>query len=352
MTSIWQDYPDSYRHKEVSAILKAVESGACVSVVGLSGSGKSNLLGFVANRASDGIKWIFVDANRASVKDSAGFFKAVLQACGETMPADDPLERLHQLTGELLNAVPGRVCLVIDRFDAFPEEHQRVIAGQLRYLRDAYKYALTFVTGTRAPIPDDTELAELFYGHTIFLGPLSRQDAGWSVRVFASRSRVNWDEKTVNGIIDASLGYPSFLRGACEAVLDGCAVTSEALKEHPAVRRRLDEFLSANPSMELLENCGLASHPWLTAPARDAEGSHLTQQEFKLLACLRDHQGEVCTKDDLIKAVWPEDRIYDQGLRDDSLAQLIRRLREKIEPNPSAPQKIKTVSGRGYVFKE
>ena len=44
-------------------------------------------------------------------------------------------------------------------------------------------------------------------------------------------------------------------------------------------------------------------------------------------------------------AVWPEDRIYGQGIRDDSLAQLVRRLREKIEPNPSAPNSSKPFPG-------
>ena len=38
------------------------------------------------------------------------------------------------------------------------------------------------------------------------------------------------------------------------------------------------------------------------------------------------------------------------GVRDDSLAQLVRRLREKIEPNPATPQHIHTVPGRGYKF--
>jgi DNA-binding winged helix-turn-helix (wHTH) protein len=48
--------------------------------------------------------------------------------------------------------------------------------------------------------------------------------------------------------------------------------------------------------------------------------------------------------------VWPEDRVFERGVRDDSLAQLVRRLREKIEPDPSAPRFILTVPGRGYRF--
>ncbi|HLE30620.1 MAG TPA: helix-turn-helix domain-containing protein [Anaerolineales bacterium] len=39
-----------------------------------------------------------------------------------------------------------------------------------------------------------------------------------------------------------------------------------------------------------------------------------------------------------------------RGVRDDSLAQLVRRLREKIEPDPANPRHIHTVPGRGYRF--
>jgi DNA-binding winged helix-turn-helix (wHTH) protein len=52
----------------------------------------------------------------------------------------------------------------------------------------------------------------------------------------------------------------------------------------------------------------------------------------------------------LIHAVWPEDRIFERGIRDDSLAQIIRRLREKIEPDPSSPSHVHTVPGRGYRY--
>jgi two-component system KDP operon response regulator KdpE len=59
----------------------------------------------------------------------------------------------------------------------------------------------------------------------------------------------------------------------------------------------------------------------------------------------------VCEKDDLIRAAWPEDRAFLEGLRDDSLAQLVRRLRKKIEPDPSNPRHIHTIPGRGYRYR-
>jgi DNA-binding winged helix-turn-helix (wHTH) protein len=84
------------------------------------------------------------------------------------------------------------------------------------------------------------------------------------------------------------------------------------------------------------------------APTFDT--SHLTAKENSLLRYFLSHPDEVCEKDDLIRAVWPEDKVFERGVRDDSLAQLVRRLREKIEPDPANPHYIHTVPGRGYRF--
>lgn len=51
------------------------------------------------------------------------------------------------------------------------------------------------------------------------------------------------------------------------------------------------------------------------------------------------------SKSELIENVWPDD-VYREGVTDDSLYQVIRGLRKKIEPNPSKPTYI--VSRRGY----
>jgi DNA-binding response OmpR family regulator len=78
--------------------------------------------------------------------------------------------------------------------------------------------------------------------------------------------------------------------------------------------------------------------------------TQLTAKENLLLGYLSARPAQVCSKDDLVRAVWPEDRVYERGVRDDSLAQLVRRLREKIEPDPATPRYVHTVAGRGYRF--
>ena len=72
----------------------------------------------------------------------------------------------------------------------------------------------------------------------------------------------------------------------------------------------------------------------------------LTAKEFDLLHYLMSHQGEVFSRDDLLDAVW--DRSFVGGPA--TVTVHIRRLREKIERDPSRPTHIKVVWGTGYKF--
>ena len=71
----------------------------------------------------------------------------------------------------------------------------------------------------------------------------------------------------------------------------------------------------------------------------------LSAKEFALLAYLYERRGQVCSKDDIGKAVWPE---YQEGVYDYQIENLVRRLRSKIEPDPANPQLLLTMRGLGY----
>jgi len=71
----------------------------------------------------------------------------------------------------------------------------------------------------------------------------------------------------------------------------------------------------------------------------------LAPKEFSLLAHLYQHNGEVCSKDDIGAAVWPE---YEEGIYDYQIENLVRRLRSKLEPDPNNPLLLLTIRGRGY----
>ncbi len=73
----------------------------------------------------------------------------------------------------------------------------------------------------------------------------------------------------------------------------------------------------------------------------------LTPTEFRLLRYLASHPQRPFERSELIEAVWG----YDSNLVNDRTVDVhIRRLREKLEPNPTNPRWIATVRGVGYVF--
>jgi len=72
---------------------------------------------------------------------------------------------------------------------------------------------------------------------------------------------------------------------------------------------------------------------------------NLSPKEFALLMHLYNRRGKVCSKDDIGKAVWPE---YQEGIYDYQIENLVRRLRARLEPDPSNAQLLITVRGLGY----
>jgi DNA-binding response OmpR family regulator len=72
----------------------------------------------------------------------------------------------------------------------------------------------------------------------------------------------------------------------------------------------------------------------------------LTAKEFQLLTFLASHPEQVFTKTQLFRNVWSGNYIED----DNTVMVHIRKLRKKIETDPSNPQYVQTVWGIGYKF--
>ncbi|MCJ7703425.1 MAG: response regulator transcription factor [Anaerolineales bacterium] len=81
-----------------------------------------------------------------------------------------------------------------------------------------------------------------------------------------------------------------------------------------------------------------------TLAVNDSPPRHLTRLEFRLLYTLMIHSGQVLTTDVLVEQVWGYSGRGDRDL----VRGLIKRLRVKVEPEPSEPRYILTVPGVGY----
>ena len=72
----------------------------------------------------------------------------------------------------------------------------------------------------------------------------------------------------------------------------------------------------------------------------------LTNLEYRLLLLLYGRLGKICTKYEVVEAVWGED--YIDEVDDARIEKLVSRLRQKIEPDAANPHYLITVRGRGY----
>ena len=96
-----------------------------------------------------------------------------------------------------------------------------------------------------------------------------------------------------------------------------------------------------------IEIGSLTIHPDAYIISKRGETVELTHREFELLHYLAKHIGQVMTREHLLQTVWGYDYFGDVRTVDVT----VRRLREKIEDNPSHPLWIVTRRGVGYYLR-
>jgi DNA-binding response OmpR family regulator len=116
----------------------------------------------------------------------------------------------------------------------------------------------------------------------------------------------------------------------------------ELIARIKAVLRRFDPPLSTIP----IRAKDLEIHPDSMTVLKQGTPVSMTATEFRLLEYMARHAGRVFTRDQLLDAVWQDTRFVTPR----SVDVYVRRVREKIEPNPEEPEYVRTVRGAGYRF--
>ncbi len=126
--------------------------------------------------------------------------------------------------------------------------------------------------------------------------------------------------------------------------------TRELLARVKANLRRqqvlVNQSLEEEESKEIVVG-SLTIHPDAYIVSKRGETIELTHREFELLHYLAKHIGQVMTREHLLQTVWGYDYYGDVRTVDVT----VRRLREKIEDNPSHPGWIVTRRGVGYYLR-
>ncbi|HLQ98581.1 MAG TPA: response regulator YycF [Candidatus Dormibacteraeota bacterium] len=114
------------------------------------------------------------------------------------------------------------------------------------------------------------------------------------------------------------------------------------------LRRQQQVQESAGSEKKDIHIGNLTIHPEAYSVSRDGAHIDLTHREFELFYYLARHIGQVMTREDLLETVWGYDYFGDVRTVDVT----VRRLREKIEEDPSNPDWIVTRRGVGYYLRQ
>ncbi|WP_462203140.1 winged helix-turn-helix domain-containing protein [Frankia sp. CcWB3] len=146
-------------------------------------------------------------------------------------------------------------------------------------------------------------------------------------------------------IMVAGRSDPARIVAGLEAGADDCVtappVTAEVLARIRALLRRARPGQSTASALSVGE---LQIRPAEGVVSRRGEGQHLTRTEFLLLCELAVAGGRVVSRKQLLERVWGYGHFGGTRMLDVH----VRRLRRKVEADPSAPTHILTVRGVGY----
>ena len=113
-----------------------------------------------------------------------------------------------------------------------------------------------------------------------------------------------------------------------------------------AVLRRVGRDQSGAESDRALSFESIQIDPLTRVVLVNKSEIELTAKEFDMLYLLARHPKQVFTRDQLLERVWGGAEYIDPG----TVTVHVHRLREKIESDPSKPEKLLTVWGVGYKF--
>jgi len=303
-----------------------------------------------------------------------------------------------------------RLVFLLDEFDDLCRSIAPRGFAAFRALRDDHKYRLGYVVAARSELrrlrkemSEIEAFEELVSPHTVWLGPHSEDDARLVLRRLEARHSVGLDDETANDVLAATGGHPGLLRtayyaagelgrGSLDALVGNPHVQHECqriwlsltLKDQQAVVNLIGDALAQSHrtgDLERLRRRGLVGGPWVSddcmfSPLFEAyvrqqhpivgarvhvdherrvvwvdgrEIHRLTPLEYKLITYLEKKRGRVCSRDEIAQHLYPKDMALEgDGVTENRIDAVVKRLRERVEPRPKEPRYVVTVRGHGF----
>jgi len=437
----------TFRNIEVKQLLNWLHAGESASIVGVSGVGKSNLFNHLLDsevqkyhleRKLD--DFIFVRVNFHYLPDfsnrsiyslileqfellgdwveQAGLESTIIDKIEEQHEAllnagDDLLkvQRYFKVALRLLLANSQRkLVLLCDQFDDIYQEADDRLFANLRGLREAYKYRLSYLIFTRdvltslAPMaPGREEFYELLAPNVMGLKPYNQEDAKLLLARVADRNQWTVETPIEESLFKLTGGHAGLLRAAFMAInqndvalKDDVEETAESLltvpniesecgkiwnsltvEEHQALAYRVHDLPSEDDvsAVKRLQLKGLLDEetgrrlfsPLFAAYVKNQEAlwerslylDERTRQVWVLgrstpaLTALEYRLFDVLYE--RLGSLVTKDELIDAGwpsaqggVSDEALTAALYRLRKKIEPEPDSPQFLESLRDQGY----
>jgi DNA-binding winged helix-turn-helix (wHTH) protein len=252
--------PLSYRAETVRPLLASLRAGECCSIIGVSGTGKSNLARFLQRHdvqqtyCKDELTWVIgIDSNRLIFDElkpeyvaAALMLERVINEAENRNCSSEFLTwafdiRKHldgnpgsHLALQALQDMCERLCekehlQLVFLFDQFDDLWQKLDARfflSLRSMRDQFKYQVVYLVMTRDRLqrmrPDTSEVEsfwELFTSHTYGLKPYTEKDAMVMLDRLAARAQANLGSSAAE-MVKLSGGHSGLLRAIFWATYD------------------------------------------------------------------------------------------------------------------------------------
>lgn len=251
-------FPSTYRTQAVAEILRWVKLGESGVLIGCSGSGKSNIAGYIASRPDVTQRWLptsldnyhflLLDFNGLPGITTVNLYRMMLRTLQEAVadnpelsvamkaihaalpPSMDVLDlywALQSAHHALITTDDQHVVWLFDCFDAGCQRLEADTLNSLRNLRDHFKDQLSYIAFTRHPLPrlrnptEYDEFYELMSRHTCWVGPMDVDDGQWVADQVMKRYGLTLPAAAVAELFELCGGLPAFLKDAYSALAEG-----------------------------------------------------------------------------------------------------------------------------------
>lgn len=270
-------YPASSREAEIAKILSFVQAGLSCQLIGLPGTGRSNLLGLLAFNRQVRLKHLgegqknfhFLYLNLAEIREADLFgvnkflflhlvesleerkyqaARARIQGLfKEVLSLNEPLllwQNLKKAVDLLANQEKLSLVFLFDRFEDYQNQVTNEFFLNLRVLRSLAKYRFAVVFALSRPLEKifDPAIYREFYesliGHEVYLPLYDKPEMDFRLAYLGKVSGRKIDPQIKKTILTLSGGHGKLTRICLEALL--------AIPKPPDAGKPLEEFLSSH----------------------------------------------------------------------------------------------------------